>query len=710
MPVRFRARGLLLGATALMSFATPSFPQGRTVPDETLAVEVPPVRRVVLSSAGLAEYTRVVDGARFADGEERILLPTRLRDIDDALKSFLALGAGVKGAEMRLPSSAVVEDVFAGLPFKPTDVQALDTLLARFPGALVEVSVREGEEVQRRIIGRIMGVSEASSCPQEEACARVLTVRSQQGALERVSLDDTVSVRLRETGVLEAVDRGLDVLATEASADSRTIEATVRATPGSGPVFLSTVFAAPVWRTAYRASVGEDGAADFQAWAVVENATQEDWENVEMTLTSGSPRTLRADLYARRYGARESMGASESLLMMAPMATRSADVAMESAAGAPPMAYGGMGKMDLAEEGVDSLVGARFPLADPVSIRSGEVLAVPFLSGALQSRAVGYGLLDSQGYENPDFVPIPFGPMGERGGAPFGPDGVPIYPKIQDSLTLNSVPLALDVRHTGRARLPSGVLTVYDAQTGFSGDTKVPVMEPGSVHTLVFAQESGAKMGQTLNQDRLIRAIAPGGGVLRFTTDAITTQTVRVEAPAQKPLRMVLDRPLVKDASLTWTGAEGAEETLGDGRRVVRFSRDLAPGEVWMFETVSTRREQAQWDVGNTSEDQFLSLIAQAPDAPTKAWLERAVELRRAVDAAQKMLEQTQERRAAAVADQERRRGMLEVVGAGTPEYDRFLGEILKAEDAITAFDAQKQAQQQALEEARRAFGDHVDA
>jgi hypothetical protein len=55
---------------------------------------------------------------------------------------------------------------------------------------------------------------------------------------------------------------------------------------------LTYVVAAPAWKTAYRAITGEDGEVDLQAWAVIENATGEDWEDVTLTLSSGSPVTL----------------------------------------------------------------------------------------------------------------------------------------------------------------------------------------------------------------------------------------------------------------------------------------------------------------------------------------------------------------------------------------------------------------------------------
>lgn len=637
---------------------------------------VPPVREVVLSSAGLAEYTRVVEADRLIDGQERLSIPTRLADVDDALKSFLALGDGVQGVELRLPSSAVVADVFAGLPFQPEDVQSMDRLLSRLPGAQIVLRVLgEGEQEPRTITGRVMGVTTPDTCPEGEVCKAVVLVRTDAGGLERITLDDGVQVSLEDSSSLAAVDRGLEALSKDGSPNNRIIEATIRTTPESGPVFLSTVLAAPIWKTAYRASVGSEGSVVFQAWAVVENATQEDWEDVRLTLASGSPRTLHADLYARQYGARERVqtGAASGAGKMAFARALSADMVAEQAQ-PMPAPYGGMADLEVAQSGDDALVGARFTLPDPVSIKSGEVLSLPFLAGGLDSAAVAYANLAT----------------------------------LSDGTAMVPLPMALDVRNPTDARLPAGVLTVYEEGVGFAGDTQVPVLEPGDTHTLVFSQDSGAKIAQSISTQHPIRGIATGEGVLRITMETITTRTVRVAAPEKEGVRAVLDYPKVGQESVRTVGAEGRGTRVNGGVEVLRFSHDVAAGETWTFETVSTVPESTQWVVGDIGDAQLLALASRAPDAQTRAWIERAVELRGAVFSAEQAIKDAQNRRDQMVSDQDRRRSMVESLASGTPAHDRFLGEILEAEDMIAALSAEKERQQAELTSARAAFADHV--
>jgi hypothetical protein len=52
----------------------------------------------------------------------------------------------------------------------------------------------------------------------------------------------------------------------------------------------------PVWRPSYRLVVHSGGAADLQAWGIVENLSGEDWKNVKLSLIAGAPLAFRAEL------------------------------------------------------------------------------------------------------------------------------------------------------------------------------------------------------------------------------------------------------------------------------------------------------------------------------------------------------------------------------------------------------------------------------
>ncbi|MBW2462000.1 MAG: DUF4139 domain-containing protein [Deltaproteobacteria bacterium] len=60
-------------------------------------------------------------------------------------------------------------------------------------------------------------------------------------------------------------------------------------------LMIAYVVGSPIWRPSYRVVIDEDEAL-LQAWAVVQNTSGEDWTDVELSLTTGTPIAFRSDL------------------------------------------------------------------------------------------------------------------------------------------------------------------------------------------------------------------------------------------------------------------------------------------------------------------------------------------------------------------------------------------------------------------------------
>lgn len=85
----------------------------------------------------------------------------------------------------------------------------------------------------------------------------------------------------------------------------RTTDLEVSVGSGQQNVRVSYAVPTPSWSAVYRVVLPEEGEeALLQAWAVVHNASGEDWENVDLTLATGSPFTYAVDLRTPRFVAR----------------------------------------------------------------------------------------------------------------------------------------------------------------------------------------------------------------------------------------------------------------------------------------------------------------------------------------------------------------------------------------------------------------------
>jgi Domain of unknown function (DUF4139)/OmpA family len=89
--------------------------------------------------------------------------------------------------------------------------------------------------------------------------------------------------------------------------------------PGNVPhrLKLSYVTESPSWKPSYRVTLGDGGKVALQAWAIVDNTSGEDWNQVKLGVGSSSAMSFRFDLRSVRMVERETLR-SDSLLALAP--------------------------------------------------------------------------------------------------------------------------------------------------------------------------------------------------------------------------------------------------------------------------------------------------------------------------------------------------------------------------------------------------------
>src|SRR5262249_55781513 len=66
---------------------------------------------------------------------------------------------------------------------------------------------------------------------------------------------------------------------------------------GRRAVKVGYVVESPVWKTSYRLALEDGNKAFLQGWAVVENTSDEDWNQVRLGLISGRPISFPMDLH-----------------------------------------------------------------------------------------------------------------------------------------------------------------------------------------------------------------------------------------------------------------------------------------------------------------------------------------------------------------------------------------------------------------------------
>jgi hypothetical protein len=65
---------------------------------------------------------------------------------------------------------------------------------------------------------------------------------------------------------------------------------------GEHDLLVAYVVGSPIWRPSYRVVFDKDQTPLLQAWAVVQNTSGEDWNDIRLSLTTGAPISFRSDL------------------------------------------------------------------------------------------------------------------------------------------------------------------------------------------------------------------------------------------------------------------------------------------------------------------------------------------------------------------------------------------------------------------------------
>jgi hypothetical protein len=254
-----------------------------------------PVRRVVLFSSGVGyfEHQGEVEGQATAE------LRFRTEQINDLLKSLVLLDLdGGQIGSVVYPSQDPISKTLASFQVDLSKNPNLAALLGQLRGSAVTVQIHG-----RPITGHILGVEERRKLVDEKWFVEgwVLNLIS-EGTIRSVPLADVQDVVVQDAELQRELSQALAALAQARDQDDKPLTLEFRG-QGKRRVSVAYVVEAPVWKTSYRLILPEAGKkeAHLQGWAIVENQTDHDWNDIELSLVSGRPISFVQDLYEPLY-------------------------------------------------------------------------------------------------------------------------------------------------------------------------------------------------------------------------------------------------------------------------------------------------------------------------------------------------------------------------------------------------------------------------
>lgn len=292
-------KGLLLPALVLLcSFFAFGQTAARSAKPET--AKGLPIKKVILYSNGVAYIER----RGIVTGDVKIDLSFKHSQVDDVLKSMLVLDLGQGRIDtINYGSSQPASARTAEIPFSvdASDSGGLSEVLKQLQGANIAANSAKGI-----ITGRILTLEKRAFAGDKDKPAsftQFLVLTSEDGEISEVDLASVRSIRLLEKGTKQNINEFTDAVASSRQRDAKTISITGKGS-GTREMIVSYTIAAPIWKTTYRVVLDQEGNPFFQGWAIVDNVSDEDWSNVQLSMISGSPvsfiQNLQKPLYRYR--------------------------------------------------------------------------------------------------------------------------------------------------------------------------------------------------------------------------------------------------------------------------------------------------------------------------------------------------------------------------------------------------------------------------
>jgi hypothetical protein len=256
-----------------------------------------PITRIVLFSSGVGYFERTAD----LDGPSAATLNFKVDQINDVLKSMIVMDeaedamVSVNYATLE-PTARALQSFAIDLSANPT----LPELLSQLRGA--EIGVTTPEYVEGKILGveaKVEMVTTNGSTTMLESF--VLNLVTDDG-IQAVEMDDVQNVELLDEELAEELDKALAILLASRDTTRKPVTVKFEGT-GAREVRLAYISQTPVWKTSYRLDLSEEDAR-MQGWAIVENTSDADWEDVSLSLVSGQPISFIQDLYTPLYATR----------------------------------------------------------------------------------------------------------------------------------------------------------------------------------------------------------------------------------------------------------------------------------------------------------------------------------------------------------------------------------------------------------------------
>lgn len=652
-----------------------------------------PLQQVVLFSSGVGYFSRAGE----VNDDTTVDLTVRKGQLSDLLKSLVLFDE--KGTVA--PVSYSIDD-YLGTRALDNDLNLPDsatpgTILKTFRGATVVLSLRGGDKVEGRIASVSTRQIPGDKAPINVEVANVLTATG----LRSVDLSEVESFQFADAALqakfVGALEKSAGLLTTQLDDGARSVTLRFNG-KGKRRARAGYLLEMPVWKTSYRLVLDDNKKPFLQGWAIVENPTDADWKDVNLSLVAGRPISFIQNLAIPVYVTRPVVQSDIPNASFTPQTfgdglgadDRPETSANESARGGFAGGAGGFGgggfggnangsrnRMPQNEAALNGPAGPQGARDEMSQISN--ISAIAAQASAADAGELFVYALDQK-------LTLPHGkaamvPIISRDVAGDMLSIVNNFGNTGNQVAQNGFRLKND----SDLRLSGGPITVYSGGI-YGGDARLDGLSPRDSKLIAYGIDLDlvVKREDDENNSQLLQIVKSGDTLYR-RYQGFLTQNYALKNKATKAKTVLIQQPAQGDWELIDPKQRDEKSTEGD-----RFKVELKPGEArdypikWQ-RTYSETIAIGDFDFANLDvylRDKQISPELKAKlDVVSKAKA-RVADLQRQIDAQNKALKAIGE-------DQARLRENMKVLDKTSALYQTYATKLGAQEDKIIAIDSE---------------------
>jgi hypothetical protein len=614
-----------------------------------------PITQVTLYKHGVAHLER---SGELKPGETA-RLDFRPDDMNDVLKSLTVTdrnGGRVNG--VRYDSSDPLEKRLEDFPFRLGAGASLAAFLDQMKGARIELKLGAGDAAGIIISARVVQESDKDRSSQRE----VLVLLMDSGDIRSFDLGAASAVRLSDPKLQNQLAAYLMVLNLSHARDRRSVYIDA-VSSGARQLMASYMTPAAVWKSSYRLMFGAAGEPTLEGWAIIDNTSGDDWNNVRLAVVSGKPVSFISRLYEPRYVQRPFAELAENQAA-APVVYQGAigGMAVDKVAPAAPAARAQAAReLPMNGRNFEQLVAVapssfaatadgrqagelfEYSFAAPVTVKQGESAMLPFLQQKIGARKL---LVYSESYG--------------------------LNPRDAAELTNN----------TGKT-LDGGPITVYDAGS-YAGEALVETLPMGDKRLISYGVDLGTRVTTAFDSSQaVVREIHFKRGVLTTRSALQETKTYTIKNVDAKAKTLVIEHN--QRPGYTLMERKPSETTPN----AYRFEVKLAASGTETFPVREERVYDQSVSVTNLTPDVLASYVQnKALSEAARRQLDQIAQKKSEVAANDAAIRRAEEDVASLTQDQNRLRSNIESLNRVSGQQDQvqtYARQLAAAETRLAA-------------------------